>query len=140
MYKVFFISMTILCLWSVCFFVALTAQAADGSVTTPLLLCSYLPKDKPQCATSRTAKMTVPQSGTYRFEVVVTRGNHMECQDQESFYMTINGQRTPIIADPGPCEAQGTVTRTACCWYISLACRQTQLLCSMPTHLNRQRV
>ncbi len=109
--KSFLINMVAMALVASALFVVPSVYAADGSVTTPLQLCSYLPKDKPQCATSRTTTITVPQGGAYRFEVVVERGNHMECQDQESFFMTINGQRTPMIADPGPCEAQGTVTR-----------------------------
>ncbi len=64
------------------------------------------------CATSRQIKIDVAQAGNYTLKVTTKRGNDIskyECQDQESYYMIVNGQKTPVVNDPDRCEWQGTV-------------------------------
>jgi len=64
------------------------------------------------CQTMIQQVINVPEAGTYKFKVEVERGNNTdmyECQAHEEYYMVINGQRTPVIPDPGVCEWQGTI-------------------------------
>ena len=89
-----------------------TVAAADGTFSLNKQLCTY--NKSSSCRTQQSTTINVARTGTYRLEVVVERGNDItrfECQDQESFYMVINGQRTPVVNDPDRCENRGTVKR-----------------------------
>lgn len=84
---------------------------ASTSYNLNIGLCTYNDANR-ACHTQENANINIAQKGNYALKVTVERGNDIskyECQDQESFYMIVNGKKTPIIADPDRCEWQGTI-------------------------------
>ncbi len=64
------------------------------------------------CKPNTAMNVNISHAGQYTVSVRVERGNNIglyECQGRESFYMDINGQRTPVVRDPDACEWSGTV-------------------------------
>ena len=82
-------------------------MATDYNVNTSLCTVYYQ-----SCAPKKTVNINVAVAGNYSLKVTVERGNDIskyECQDKESFYMIVNGKKTPVIKDPNRCERQGTI-------------------------------